>query len=45
MPDTTHVPRPRPLWQLFFMPCLLLIAAVGVERVLVLFRFPGRRDR
>ena len=29
MPDTTHVPRPRPLWQLFFMPCLLLIAAAA----------------
>ena len=29
MPDKTHVPRPRPLWQLFFMPCLLLIAAAA----------------
>ena len=29
MPDMTLAPRRRPLWRLFFMPVLLLIAAAG----------------
>ena len=36
MSDITLAPRRRPLWRLFFVPVLLLIAAIGVERVLVL---------
>ena len=53
MPVMTPAPRRRPLWRLFFMPVLLLVAAVGVERVLVLCRLrksacaptPGARRR
>ncbi|MBU6456452.1 MAG: DUF2125 domain-containing protein [Bradyrhizobium sp.] len=29
MPDMTHAPRPRPLWQLFIAPGLLLITAAA----------------
>ncbi|MDP1583078.1 MAG: DUF2125 domain-containing protein [Bradyrhizobium sp.] len=29
MPDMTPAPRPRPLWRLFFMPALLVVAAVA----------------
>ena len=35
MPDMTPAPRRRPLWRLFIMPALLLIAA-ALERFLVL---------
>ena len=30
MPDMTLAPRRRPLWRLFFMPVLLLVAAAGL---------------
>jgi hypothetical protein len=29
MPDMTHAPRRRPLWRLFIMPALLLVAAAA----------------
>ena len=29
MPDMTLAPRRRPLWRLFFMPALVVIAAVA----------------
>ena len=29
MPDITLAPRRRPLWRLFFMPALLVIAAAA----------------
>ena len=35
MPDMTPAPRRRPLWRLFIMPALLVVAAAAVCVVLV----------